>query len=108
MPSTAIDFHRLLVHFPVALFLAAALFQALAVWRNSVLLQYVAKANLVTGAGIGIFTAPRCQRRTVSPETPSIRAASSWLKPSRSISRSSASRASRSCRRASSSREAVS
>ena len=57
MPSTAIDFHRLLVHFPVALFLLAALFQALAVWRNSASLQYVAKANLVTGAGIGIFTA---------------------------------------------------
>ena len=57
MPSTAIDFHRLLVHFPVALFLVAVLFQALAVWRNSASLQLVAKANLVTGAGIGIFTA---------------------------------------------------
>jgi uncharacterized membrane protein len=57
MPSTAIDFHRLLVHFPVALFLVAALFQTLAVWRNSATLQLVAKANLVTGAAIGIFTA---------------------------------------------------
>ncbi len=57
MPSTAIDFHRLLVHFPVALFLAAALFQALAVWRNSAALQVAAKANLVVGAIGGIFTA---------------------------------------------------
>jgi len=57
MPSTAIDFHRLLVHFPVALFLVAALFQALAVWRNSASLQLVAKANLVAGTGIGTFTA---------------------------------------------------
>jgi len=57
MPSTAIDFHRLLVHFPVALFLIAALFQLLALWRRSAALQLAAKANLVTGAAIGICTA---------------------------------------------------
>jgi uncharacterized membrane protein len=53
MPSTAIDFHRLMVHFPVALLTFAAFFQLLAVWRKSVALQTVAKALLLAGAGMG-------------------------------------------------------
>jgi uncharacterized membrane protein len=57
MPSTAIDFHRLMVHFPVALLLLAALFQLLAVWRRSTALQFAAKANLVAGAGLGLCAA---------------------------------------------------
>lgn len=57
MPTTALDFHRILVHFPVALILLAALFQALAVWRRSAALQTTARANLVAGAALGIVTA---------------------------------------------------
>jgi uncharacterized membrane protein len=53
MPSTAIDFHRLMVHFPVALLTFAAFFQFLAVWRRSVALQTVAKALLLAGASMG-------------------------------------------------------
>jgi uncharacterized membrane protein len=57
LPSTAIDFHRLLVHFPVALLLFAAFFQLLAVWRRSTALQTVAKANLLAGAVMGVAAA---------------------------------------------------
>ncbi|MBI5488526.1 MAG: hypothetical protein HY905_14430 [Deltaproteobacteria bacterium] len=57
MPSTAIDFHRLTVHFTVAVLMFAPLLQALAVWRRAAGLQTAARACLFGGAAAAAVSA---------------------------------------------------
>ena len=55
--KAALNYHPAFVHFPIALWLVALLFEALAVWRSSDELQRTAVRLLYLGTLAGIVTA---------------------------------------------------
>ena len=57
MPSTAIDFHRLTIHFAIALLLFAPVLQVLAVWTSKEAMQVAARACLLGGATAAVVAA---------------------------------------------------